>query len=62
MTKDLMKKKFYLITLMDFESKTLAIFGIKVIAKLGSVTYWVKPEDRSKNKIKAKPEKHNLME
>ena len=41
-------------TLIDFGFKTLAIFGIKVMAKHGDIIYWIKLENRSRNKRKAK--------
>ena len=40
------KKKLYLIVRIDFKSEILAMFGIKVMIKLGSVTHQVKLKDR----------------
>ena len=59
LTKDLMKKKFYSIASTDLGSKTLVIFGIRIMAKFGGMTYQVEPEDRSRSK-KARPERHDL--
>ena len=54
-----MRKKFYLIVSTDLGSKTLAMLGIRVMAKLGGVTHGVEPEDRSGGK-RARPKRHNL--
>ena len=56
-----MKKKLYLIASTDLGSKTLAMLVIRVIAKLGSVTYQVEPEDRSGGKKKARSRRHDLI-
>ena len=40
--KKLRKKKLYIIIGINLESKTLIIFGIKVIVKLGGITYQAK--------------------
>ena len=42
--KRLGKKKLYSIIRIDFGSEALAIFGIKIMAKLEGVTYWAKPK------------------
>ena len=54
-----MKRKLYLIASTDLGSETLAMLGIRVMAKLGGVTHRVEPEDRSGGK-KARPERHDL--
>ena len=54
-----MRRKIYSIALTDLGSKTLAMLGIRVMAKLGGVTHQVEPKDRSGGK-KAWPERHDL--
>ena len=39
LTKDLVRKKLYSIALTDLGSETLAMLGIRVMAKLGRVTH-----------------------
>ena len=50
-----------MIALTDLRSETLAMLGIKVMAKLGGMTYWVESENRSRGKRKARSGKHDLM-
>ena len=58
--KDLVRRKLYSIAMTDLGFKTLAMLGIRVIAKLGGVTHRVKPEDRSEGK-RARPKRYDLM-
>ena len=50
----MLRIKFYLIALINYRSKILAILGIRVMVKLGNITYWIELEDRSKGKKKAR--------
>ena len=51
---NLIKKKFYLIILTNFRSKILIIFNIKIIEKLNSLIYQIKPKNKSKSKRKTR--------
>ena len=51
-----MKKKFYLIALINLRFEILMMLNIKVMVKLGDIIYQMKLKDRSRNKKKAKPE------
>ena len=51
--------KLYLIALTDLGSETLAMLGIRVMAKLGGMTHQVEPENKSGGK-RARPERHDL--
>ena len=56
----MVRRKLYLIALTDLGSETLAMLGIRVMAKLGSVIHQIEPENRSGGKRKARPRRHNL--
>ena len=59
LTKNLVRRKLYLIAMMNLGSETLAMLGIRVMAKFGGMTHRVEPEDRSGGK-RARPERHDL--
>ena len=54
-----MRKKLYSTPSTDLGSEALVMLGIKIMTKLGGVTYRVEP-DKSGSKKKARPERHDL--